>query len=387
MKKMIIYLALFSFAFHCELYAQEVYLKQEGRTLWTSFENPSGSKGAAAKENKGAKGHAFDRILAGDSCVLLDMDGPGIINRIWLTVSKRDPEMLRALKIKIYWDNSAVPAVNVPLGEFFCNGGGTMTVFENCFFSNPEGKSMNSNIPMPFKTKARIVVKNESSENLSHIFYDVNLTRLDKWNDDMLYFHCYWNRENPTTLGKDYTVLPEIKGEGRFLGVSFGVYPNPAYRGGWWGEGEVKFYLDGDKDLPTLCGTGVEDYVGTAWYMGAYSNRYQGCPLNGSAGGLGLWSLYRFHVPDPVLFKESCRVTLQQIGGGSYDDVLKLHKENVPLIPVTVDLEKEWKFLRLLDLEKPLSIEDPDFPKAWVNYYRQDDVSSTAYFYLNRPVR
>ena len=97
-----------------------------------------------------------------------------------------------------------------------------------------------------------VVIANESSENLTHIFYDINLTLLDKWNEDMLYFHCYWNRENLTTLGKDYTVLPEIKGEGRFLGVSFGVNPNPAYRGSWWGEGETKIYLDGDKDLPSL---------------------------------------------------------------------------------------------------------------------------------------
>ena len=243
---------------------------------------------------------------------------------------------------------------------------------------------MNSNVPMPFKTGARIVVVNESANNLSHIFYDVNMTRLKKWNKKMMYFHCYWNRENPTALGRDYTVLPEIKGEGRFLGVSFGVNPNPAYRGNWWGEGEIKFYLDGDKELPSLCGTGVEDYVGTAWYMGAYSNYYQGCPLNGKDG---LWTLYRFHVPDPVLFKESCRVNLQQIGGGTYENVLELYQANVPLIPVTVDIEKEWKFLKLLELEKPLKLDDPDFPKAWVNFYRQDDVSSTAYFYLNRPVK
>ena len=385
MKKISIYLVLFSMIFNCKLFSQEVYLKQEGQTVWTSFENPTGKKGAAATENKGAKGHAFDRILAGDSSVLLDLEGPGIINRIWLTVSNRTPEMLRSLKLKIYWDGSAVPAVNVPLGEFFCNGGATMTVFENCFFSNPEGKSMNSNVPMPFKTKARVVVANESSVNLTHIFYDINLTRLGKWNEDMLYFHCFWNRESPTTLGEDYTVLPEIKGVGRFLGVSFGVLPNRAYRGSWWGEGEIKFYLDGDKELPSLCGTGVEDYVGTAWYMGAYYNTYQGCPLNGKEGGL--WTLYRFHVPDPVLFSESCCVKLQQIGGGSYDDVLKLYQAKVPLIPVTVDLEKEWKFLKLLELEKPLPLDDPDFPKAWVNFYRQDDVSSTAYFYLNRPVR
>ena len=383
MKKVKLLFVLSVLTMH-SVFAQEVYLKQEGQTVWTSFENLSGAKGAGALENKGGKGHAFDRIAAGDSCILLNMEGPGIINRIWMTVNERKPEMLRALKIKFYWDNSPTPAVSVPLGDFFCNGGATMTVFENCFFSNPEGKSMNASIPMPFRTGARVVVVNESDKNLTHLFYDINLTRLKAWNPDMLYFHCYWNRENPTTLGKDYTVLPETKGEGRFLGVCFGVFDNPIYNRTWWGEGEMKFYLDGDKEHPSLCGTGVEDYIGTAWGLGAYYNRFQGCPI---AGKDRLWSFYRFHVPDPVLFAESCRVTLQQIGGGTFEQVLALHKANVPMIPVTVDLSDEWKFFKLLEAEKPLSMDDPDFPKAWVNYYRQDDVSSIAYFYLNRPVR
>ena len=230
MKKNCIVMVLFMIMTHC-MFAQEVYLKQEGRTAWTSFENLSGEKGAGALENKSAKGHAFDRVVAGDSCILLDMKGAGIINRIWMTVSERNPEMLRAIKIKFYWDDASTPAVNVPLGDFFCNGGATMTVFENCYFSNPEGRSMNVSIPMPFRTAARVVFVNESTKDLSHLFYDINLTRLKNWNPDMLYFHCYWNRENPTVLGKDYTVLPEIKGEGRFLGVSFGVYDNPDYKG------------------------------------------------------------------------------------------------------------------------------------------------------------
>ena len=386
MKNLFLLIALIVCVVSQTTFAQEIYMKQDSETAWTSFENLSGAKGASAIENKGAKGHAFDRILAGDSCVLLDMKGPGIVNRMWLTISDRSPEMLRALKIKMYWDGSSVPAVSVPLGEFFCNGGAIMSTFENCFFSNPTGKSMNSNVPMPFRTGARIVVVNESAVNLVHFFFDVNLTRLKKWDKKMLYFHCYWNRENPTTLGKDYTVLPEIKGSGRFLGVSFGVNANPIYGPGWnwWGEGEMKFYLDGDQDFPSLCGTGVEDYVGAAWGLSVFNNRYQGCQISNQNL---FWSFYRFHVPDPIFFKESCRVTLQQIGGGRYEFVLDLFKNKKPIIPITVDYEKEWQFIKLLELDPPLSIDDPDFPKAWVNYYRQDDVSSTAYFYLDRPNR
>jgi hypothetical protein len=290
--------------------------------------------------------------------------------------------MLRALKIRMYWDDVSVPAVSVPLGEFFCNGAATMTVFENCFFSNPEGRSMHSILPMPFRKAARVVVVNESGKNLTHLFYDINFLRLKKWDKNMLYFHCYWNHENPTVLGKDYTVLPEVKGEGRFLGVSFGIRENPVYGKTWWGEGEMKFFLDGDGEHPSLCGTGIEDYAGTAWGLGAFDNRYQGCPI---AGREGFWTLYRFHVPDPVLFRKSCRVTLQQIGGGPYEQVLELYKAHIPMIPVTVDLSAEGKFIKLLDAENPLPTDHPDFPKGWTNFYRQDDVSSTAYFYLDRP--
>jgi len=381
--KKILCLVLAVFTAHSVL-AQEVYMKREGRTAWTSFENLSGAKGAGGKANKGAKGHAFDRITAGDSCVLLDMKGPGIINRIWLTVRDRSPEMLRALKIRMYWDNATTPAVSVPLGDFFCNGGATTTVFENCYFSNPEGRSFNASIPMPFHTAARVLMVNESEKNLNWLFFDINATLLDHWNPDMLYFHCFWNRENPNILGKDYTVLPETKGIGRFLGVSFGIFENTIYKDNWWGEGEMKFYLDGDKDFPTLCGTGVEDYIGAAWGLGAYYNRYQGCPI---AGKNKLWSFYRFHVPDPVLFSESCRVTLQVIGGGEYKDVLELYKAKVPLIPISVDQPDIVKYTNLLEDEKPLAIDDPAFPKGWVNFYRQDDISSTAYYYLDRPVR
>jgi hypothetical protein len=374
--------ALWVFVPQGRLSAQDVFLKQQHQTAWSSFENPGGAKGGGAFENKGAKGHAFDKIQAGDSCVLLDVKGAGVVRRIWLTVSDRSPEMLQALKIRMYWDDAAVPAVSVPLGEFFCHGAGTMTVFENCFFSSPEGKSMNSLIPMPFRKAARIMVVNESGKNLSHLFYDVDFVRLKKWDRKMLYFHCHWNRENPSTLGQDYTVLPETKGEGRFLGVSFGIRENPLYGTSWWGEGEMKFYMDGDADHPSLCGTGVEDYVGTAWGLGAFSNRYQGCPI---AGRDKLWTLYRFHVPDPIVFRESCRVTLQQIGGGSYEQVLALYRAKVPMIPVTVDLSDEGRFVKLLETDPPLPMDDSAFPRGWTNFYRQDDVSSTAYFYLDRP--
>ncbi|MDR3269696.1 MAG: DUF2961 domain-containing protein [Tannerella sp.] len=361
-----------------------IYFSRDDETAWVGFENPTGGKGAGGSENRGGKGHAFDRILAGDSCELLSIQGPGIIQRIWMTVNEKTPEMLRLLWIKFYWDGESTPAVSAPLGDFFCNGLGRMTTFENCFFSNPEGRSMNVIIPMPFRRSARIVLVNASDKELRNIFYDVDLTRLKKWDEKMLYFHSYWNRENPTVLGKDYTILPEIKGKGRFLGVNVGVIADSVYKDSWWGEGEVKFYLDGDTDYPTLCGTGTEDYIGTGWGQGRYVNRYQGCLIADPQNRM--WTFYRFHVPDPVFFHTSCRVTLQQIGGSDYENVLALHQAGAALIPVTINLVEKG-LLHLLDKEPSFSIDNPGFQASgrWVNFYRQDDLSSTAYFYLDKP--
>lgn len=155
MKRIVLISVLFSFVF---LSHAQIWKVPEGHeTRWTSFENPTGAKGTAAQANKGAKGSAFGRIMAGDSCVLLSQQGPGIINRIWLTVSKRNPKMLRALRIKFYWDNSVVPAVDVPLGDFFGNPLSRTSRFENCFFSNPEKRSFNCCIPMPYRTGAKVV--------------------------------------------------------------------------------------------------------------------------------------------------------------------------------------------------------------------------------------
>lgn len=366
--------------------AQNVYELPQGQsTRWVNFENRKGNKGEAAIENKGGKGHAFERLPSGQSCTLLDKEGPGIINRIWLTVSDRSPEVLRSIRLDMYWDHEKEPAVSVPLGDFFCNGLSVLVPFENCYFSNPEGRSFNTCIPMPFRKAARIVLTNGSDKDLTHLFYDINLTLLEVWDPGMSYFHAVWNREKPTSLGVDYTVLDKVEGKGRFLGVSFGIQTDSLYKNTWWGEGEIKFYIDGDTDHPTLCGTGAEDYIGTAWGQGAYANWYQGSPI--ASQEEERWAFYRFHVPDPVFFYKNLKINLQQIGGGDFEHMLTLRKANVPFIPVTVDQVTEQAFIKLLDRNPPLDISDPTFPKGWVNYYRQDDVTSVAYFYLDRPSR
>src|SRR5579863_2834867 len=219
--------------------------------------------------------------------------------------------MLRGLRIDAFWDGAATPAVSAPFGDFFGHGLGEMAKFENEFFSSPEGESFNCCLPMPFKSGMKIVVTNEATKPVELFFYEVDYTVGDPHGPETPYLHAHWRRENPTTQLRDFEFLPMVKGRGRFLGVNVGIISNTeTYFKSWWGEGEVKIYLDGDTDHPTLCGTGTEDYVGTGWGLGAYSHRYQGCPLADSARSR--YAFYRYHVPDPIYFHSDIRVTCQQ---------------------------------------------------------------------------
>ncbi|HEY0148779.1 MAG TPA: glycoside hydrolase family 172 protein [Allosphingosinicella sp.] len=357
--------------------------KANEQTRWASPENPAAAKGAGGRENKGAKGHAFETIPVAGSLVLADLKGAGTIDRMWMTIEDRSPEALRGLKLEMFWDGAATPAVSVPLGDFFLHGAGEMVPMETALLASPEGRSFVSYIPMPFRKGARVVVTNESGKPVNLIFYDINFRSLPRQPKDALYFHAWWSRERATRLGQDFRILPRIRGKGRFLGASVTVLTNPLYEKTWWGEGEIKIALDGDRSgSPTLVGTGTEDYIGTAWGQGAYINRFQGAPV-ASWDGEGRWTFYRFHVPDPVYFSRDIEVGLQMIGGARKAIVLDLQKKGAPLIPVTIDPGSRTNFQQLLVSGKLLS--DPSLPDGHTNYYRSDDVAAVAYFYLDRP--
>ena len=353
----------------------ELYALPKGQTRWSTFENANAKKGASAMENHGAKGHAFEKVAPGEVKTLLDyQEGAGIIKRMWITVNDRSPEMLRSLVIRCYWDGAKKPAVEAPLGDFF-SCGTELKAFESELFSSAEGRSFNSFVPMPFNKSAKITVTNESDKSLSHLFYEINFIALEEPEKDALYFHCYWKRERETVLGEDYVVLPCIQGKGRILGTAFVVNPNPAYGLLWWGEGEVKIYVDGDTNLPTLCGTGTEDYIGTAWSQGVYTNRYQGCLVADWENYK--WMFYRLHIVDPIFFVNDIKFTIQVMGGAPNEQVKELMAKNIPLIPVTCDEEgKEFHFLYKTD--KPI----PD--SGWINFYRSDDFASITWFYLDK---
>lgn len=365
--------------------AQELYTFPEGvTTRWISLENTDGAKGEGGKENDGAKGHPFDTIDAGESLVLANIQGAGIIHRMWITINNRSPEMLRSLRLEMFWDGAETPAVAVPFGDFFGIGLGKTVAFENALFSNPEGRSFNFTIPMPFRSSARIVLTNDAETNLNLVFYDINYSLVEPHSEDVMYFHAHWRREMPTKLGNDFEILPKVEGHGRYLGTNIGVVTDSLYQNTWWGEGEVKIYLDGDSDYATLVGTGTEDYIGTGWGQGAYFNQYQGCSIADAENRE--WAFYRYHIPDPVYFVEDCKVTIQQMGGAAKPLVQRMKENGAVLRPISIDGGgSRDRFIKLLEMEPVPELTDPDLPVGWTNYLREDDVSATAYFYLDKP--
>jgi hypothetical protein len=348
---------------------------------WVSFENINAEQGQGGKENNGAKGHPCEYLKSKGSLTLMDFQGTGIINRMWITINDRSPQMLRALKIEIFWDNETNPAVSAPFGDFFGISLGKTTTFNNSLFANPEGRSFICFIEMPFKKAAKVIITNESEKDLDMLFYDIDFQKLKSWNNNFMYFHCYWHRDTATILAEDFEILPKVTGKGRFLGTNIGLKCNEAYKNFWWGEGEVKVFLNGDIQYPTLVGTGSEDYIGSGWGQGKFYLPYSGCLIADNVADE--WAFYRFHIPDPIYFKTDCRVTIQQIGGGPKQNVINLMKKGVKLIPTTIHkipvLHHYYQKGTIIDLE------DPKLPDAFTNFYRSDDLSCAAYFYLSEP--
>ncbi len=373
-------IAAFSLVLSGQLRAQELFRVPDNvSTRWASFENRNATKGGGGRENKGAKGHPAEMLAPGEHKILLDTKGAGIIQRIWLTIDNRSPAMLRSLRLEMYWDGDPKPAVAAPLGDFFGVGLGRKLAFQNALFSDPEGKSFNCNIPMPYRTAARIVLVNDGSK-AEMLFYDIDFLQVASHASDVMYFHTFWSRDRKPELGKDYGILPGVRGKGRFLGVNMGLITDPLYEKSWWGEGEVKVYLDGDSDFPTLCGTGSEDYLGSGWGQGKVINQFQGCLVAG--GKYRQWAFYRYHIPDPIYFSSDCKVTIQLMGGDMLPKVREMASKGARLIPVTIGSDKGN--VNLFEKNPVPRLDDKSLPEGWTNFYRSDDVSSTAYFYLDK---
>jgi hypothetical protein len=283
-----------------------------------TFENPTGARGAGGVAAGGRKGAPSRRIGAGERVTLAALEGPGTIRHLWCTIPPAPPEVMRAVVLEVFYDDAAEPSVSVPLLDFFGAACGRPRAYSSAFTAIQEGRGFNACYPMPFHRSVRVELVNGAPRAVT-LYFQLDVT-LGPVAPGAGLLHVTFRRENPTTMGRDFVILDAVRGPGRFLGCVVGIRVLDA--GTWYGEGEVKVYRDGDAELPTICGTGLEDYVGTAWGMGAHHAPFGGAPLDvrppdRDAGLVGLpdfVGFYRWHGPDPVVFTTEARVTIQQIG-------------------------------------------------------------------------
>lgn len=242
-------------------------------------------------------------IAPGDSAAILDVTGPGVIRRLWMTVSSRDPHYLRRIALKMYWDGEAAPSVSAPLGDFFGNG------FDRRHYAAlPMGVSSGGfyvYLPMPFRERARIVVENGTGRSIDALYFNVDLVNVERLPDDFGTFHAWWHRDPRTTARTPHLVL-QARGRGQFVGSSLNAESHSSRL--WFLEGDEIFTVDGEFRGQ---GTGTEDYFNGGWYFdqGAFSAPYHGVVVKDDS--LARIAAYRWHLPDPIPFERSIRVELE----------------------------------------------------------------------------
>lgn len=337
-----------------------------------SFESPTGERGAGGRAAGGRKGRP-NRVLHPDERIVLgDIEGPGTIRHMWLTVPSAPPAQLRSLILEVFYDGAAEPSISVPVVDFFGAPHGRPVDYTSALTSILEGRGFTSYLPMPFRQRIRVELWNSAAVR-QLLYYQIDYTLQPELPDDLGLLHVTFRRENPTTLFQDFVIAADLRGPGRFLGCNVGV--RIIDDADWYGEGEVKVYRDGDTDHPTICGTGLEDYVGSAWGLGRFHSPYSGAPLlvarEEQASAMGtqpdLVGFYRWHLLDPIMFERELRVTIQQIGakgfGPGQEDDLEAYQRTNPVAG------NGW----LRDLSPALL--------AWGIAERVDDCCATAYVY------
>jgi hypothetical protein len=306
----------------------------ESRSL--SPENFGGGKGEGGRATEGTGAQCARElgpgwkispsvaIEPGQTFTMAEISGPGALQQIWLTVTGH----WRFSVLRIYWDGLPQPSVECPVGDFFACGWGQYAQVSSLPVCVNPGSAFNCYWPMPFRKGCRITLTNIAAER-TVLYYQVNYA-LGPVAAEAAYFHAQFRRSNPLPYKQPYTILDGVKGQGHYVGTYLAWGVNNS---GWWGEGEIKFYIDGDRDYPTICGTGTEDYFcGSYNFENQQTHQYQefSTPYSGLPQVLrpdGLYraqmrfGLYRWHIPDPVRFKKDLRVTIQALGwrsGGRY---------------------------------------------------------------------
>lgn len=303
-----------------------------------SPENKTGEKGKGGRATleEGSARHAardlgigwkvnpYERIPAGETLELANIKGAGAISHIWLTPTGTWRNQI----IRFYWDDSEVPSVECPLGDFFACGWGEYASLSSLAVCVNPGSAFNCYWSMPFRRGCRITLENRNDDQVT-IYYQITYT-VRPVGEDEGYFHARFNRVNPLPYKSVYTILDGVSGKGQYVGtyMAWGVNNK-----GWWGEGEIKFFLDGDREFPTICGTGTEDYFcGSYNFENQKTHQYE--EFTTPYAGLSQvirpdslyrsqmrFGLYRWHITDPIYFQEDLRVTMQALGwrsGGRY---------------------------------------------------------------------
>lgn len=293
----------------------------DARTRSISAENPTGAKGEGGKAQPDPASPAarlgqgwkvrpcLQQIRSGETIVLADVRGPGLFQHIWMTT---DVRVYRSGVLRFYWDEEADPSVEVPLGDFFANGHGLryhVNSLPVCV--NPSG-GFNCYWPMPFRKRALVTFENQHRDELPHLFYQLTYAEMEL-PENLATFHAQWRRSLTQRDHPAHTLLDGVHGKGHYVGTHLSW---TQLSDGWWGEGEFKFYLDGDEAYPTICGTGTEDYFGGAWCFGeTYSTPFLGYPLwRREPGEVPKHAMYRWHILDPIRFEQDLRVTVQALG-------------------------------------------------------------------------
>jgi len=306
-----------------------LYRLANAKTFSISPENPTGGKGKGAMATEGTaareardlgqgwKVNPYIIIQPNQTATLAEISGQGAVQHIWMTPTGN----WRYSIIRMYWDNEKEPSVEVPAGDFFAMGWGKYSPLSSLAICVNPGSAFNSYWPMPFRTKAKITMENLDSQAM-RLYYQIDYTQAQV-SKDAAYFHAQFRRVNPLPYKQVYTIVDNIRGKGHYVGtyMAWGVKNN-----GWWGEGEIKFYMDGDKEFPTIAGTGTEDYFGGSYnfenkekkqyeeFTTPYSGLIQVMKPDGLYQTQQRFGLYRWHILDPVRFDENLRVTIHALG-------------------------------------------------------------------------
>jgi len=261
----------------------------------------------------------FRELAPGAELTLMDADGPGEITHVWFTIASDEMFHLKRLVLRMYWDGESTPSVEAPVGDFFGLGLGDYFVYQSLPLSVGQDKALNAFFPMPFQKHARITVTNEGKRKVDAYYFNIEYRSYSHpLSADTLYFHAQYRQATPNTAvksdgknlkGENNYVWVEAQGRGHFAGVTMSVLENADE---WWGEGDDMFFVDGET-LPSINGTGTEDYFMGAWDFGGKPFAYQtyGAPQVNPERAGSRWSVYRFHLDSPITFTKSLRATIE----------------------------------------------------------------------------